>query len=206
MLVSPSIASSNLLNISEEIEFVDKYFDNIHLDIADGVAVGEISFGMKLCKMICDKSKSKCKSIHLEVFKPLNYIEAIKKCNANIVFLQTDFVDNPIEIIEEYKKNGIPTGANLSNLDFGKDYLDKVIELSDEILVNTTYHSDPEQIVKLEMLEFAKELSKTKKVYIDGGINIDMYKKLNDSNIYCAVMGRAVFQNKEIISNWYSLQ
>ena len=30
MKISPSIASSNLLNISEEISFIDEYFDAIH--------------------------------------------------------------------------------------------------------------------------------------------------------------------------------
>ena len=65
MKISPSIASSDLLNISEEISFIDEYFDAIHLDIEDGVAVNNISFGFKLAKSICDISKSKEKTMHL---------------------------------------------------------------------------------------------------------------------------------------------
>ena len=58
MKVSPSIASADVLNVASEVAFIDKYFDNIHIDIEDGVAVGGISFGMKMSKGICSISTS----------------------------------------------------------------------------------------------------------------------------------------------------
>ena len=98
MKISPSIASSlDLLNLEKEIEFIDKYFDSIHLDIEDGVAVNSISFGFKFAKAICEKSVSKEKTIHLEVMNPSRYIETIKNIKADIIFIQVDAQENPIE-------------------------------------------------------------------------------------------------------------
>ena len=33
MLVSPSIASADVLNVASEVAFIDRYFNNIHNDI-----------------------------------------------------------------------------------------------------------------------------------------------------------------------------
>ena len=37
MIISPSIASGDALNLQKETEFVDKHLSNIHMDIQDGV-------------------------------------------------------------------------------------------------------------------------------------------------------------------------
>ena len=40
MLISPSIASADVLRVADELDYIDKYFDNVHIDIEDGVAIG----------------------------------------------------------------------------------------------------------------------------------------------------------------------
>ena len=87
MIISPSIASSDVLYVADEVDFADKYFDDIHIDIEDGVAVSGISFGSQMAKKICERA-SKPKSIHLEVINPMNYIDDVKQCNADICFIQ----------------------------------------------------------------------------------------------------------------------
>ena len=173
MKISPSIASSlDLLNLEKEIEFIDKHFDSIHLDIEDGVAVNSISFGFKFAKAICEKSVSKEKTVHLEVMNPSRYIETIKNIKADIIFIQVDVQENPIDEIIKFKENNINVGVNISNLDLNREYLPRILELSDDVLVNTTHHDDFKQKCDPEMIDFAKKLSKTKKVWIDGGIKI----------------------------------
>lgn len=198
MKISPSIASSlDLLNLEKEIEFIDKHFDSIHLDIEDGVAVNNISFGFKFAKAICEKSVSKEKTVHLEVMNPSRYIETIKNIKADIIFVQIDVLENPIEEIIKFKENNINVGINVSNLDLNREYLPRVLELSDDVLVNTTHHDDFKQICDPEMIDFAKKLSKTKKVWIDGGVTWEIYNSLKESGIYEAIMGRAIFFNKD---------
>ncbi len=203
MKISPSIASSlDLLNLEKEICFIDKYFDSIHLDIEDGVAVNNISFGFKFAKAICEKSISKEKTIHLEVMNPSRYIETIKNIKADIIFVQIDALENPIEEIIKFKENNINVGINVSNLDLNREYLSKILELSHNILVNTTHHDDLKQICDPEMIEFAKKLSETKKVWIDGGVTWEIYNSLKESVIYEAIMGRAIFFNKDETVKW----
>ena len=65
MKISPSIASADILRIADEVQFTNQYFDDIHLDVADGIAVGEISFGIQMCRRICEIATLPI-SLHLE--------------------------------------------------------------------------------------------------------------------------------------------
>lgn len=200
MKISPSIASGNLLNISEEISFIDEYFDAIHLDIEDGVAVNNISFGFKLAKSICDISKSKEKTMHLELINPNKYIDRVRDCNVDVVFIQIDVLDNPINVITSFRQKGICVGINISNLDLLRDNLSEILASSEYVLVNTTHHDDVRQICDMRMIQIAERLANNgKKVWIDGGITWEIFEQIKNSCIHCAVMGRAVFSNKNKI-------
>ena len=73
-----------------------------------------------------------------------------------------------------------------------------LLTLADEILVATAYPDDPEQCYQNEMEKLALKLAaEGKKVWIDGGVTAEIYSKLADSSLTAAVMGRAVFKNKE---------
>lgn len=199
MKISPSIASADIMHIAEEVLFADKYFNNIHLDVADGVAVNEITFGMKMCKLICDLSTASEKSIHLEVLDPLHYIEEIKRCKADITFIQIDHLTDPIAVIDAYMQAGIPTGINISNLDVGRKEMSCLLEKTKHVLINTTLHSDPLQIAQPQMLDYACQLACHGKydVWIDGGIDRERYESLKHSKLYAVVMGREIFKDKQ---------
>lgn len=198
MLISPSIASGDVLHIADEVEFADKYFDDIHIDIEDGIAVEGISFGMKVAKKVCAIAK-KTKSIHLEVIEPLNYLEDLRQCNADIVFIQTDVLKDPVNTIQTFKKAGINTGIALGNRDIGKDY-HQLYSMIDQVLISTAYHDDPKQIYQLSMQEYGLSLHKKYgyKIWLDGGINYDIYRKLPEDDIYAVVMGRAIYSDKKL--------
>lgn len=196
MEISPSIASGNLLRIEDEIKYIDNYFNSIHIDIEDGVAVNNISFGFKLAKAICDISTSKEKTIHLEVIDPLKYINAIKSCNATTVFIQTDVLKEPLRAISAYKNNGICVGVNISNIDITRNDYKDIISSSEYILVNTTHHDDIKQVCDPNMVKEALRLAENKKVWIDGGITREIFEQLHNSKIHSAVMGRAIFSDR----------
>ena len=54
MLISPSIASSDLLHLEEETVFAARHFGQIHIDIEDGTIVPNITMGMKVCQEVCE--------------------------------------------------------------------------------------------------------------------------------------------------------
>lgn len=200
MLVSPSIASADVLNVASEVAFIDRYFNNIHIDIEDGVAVGGISFGMKMAKGICSISTSREKTMHLEVLNPLDYLEDVLACDCDITFIQVSHLPKPMVVIEKFAKAGVKVGVNLCDEDLDRSDLKDLIETSDHILVNTTAHWDPEQNYLSEMEEFALKLSQEqkKKIWIDGCVTYETYERLKNSGIYCAVIGRGIFKDKEL--------
>lgn len=71
MLISPSVASSDLFHLEEETSFADKYFHQIHIDVEDGTMVSNITMGMPVCRTICEKWNSSYRSVHLSVLDPM---------------------------------------------------------------------------------------------------------------------------------------
>lgn len=202
MIVSPSIASSNLLYLKDEIDYVNEHFKEMHIDIEDGNAVNSISFGFKLAKKIIAESKVDI-TMHLEVIDPLKFVNDIKECDVKVVFIQIDCLSDPIPILEKLKSEGIPIGINVSNLDMERPDLEEILGWSDHILVNTTHHDDKAQICDMEMVDYAIRLSEYKNVWVDGGINEDIYSQISNTKIYAAVMGRAIFNSKETAKTKY---
>ncbi len=205
MLISPSVASADVLHIADEVEYIDAYFDNIHIDIEDGVAVGGISFGMKMAKGICRISASREKTMHLEVLRPLDYLNDVVACNCDVTFIQVSHLSDPLKVIETFRQAGVKVGVNLCDEDLAREELDELVGISDHILVNTTAHWDPDQNYMPEMEEFALKLAEdeNKKIWIDGCVSYDTYLRLKDSKIYCAVIGRGIFSDKELAVRQY---
>ena len=203
--ICPSIASGNLLQVAQELDYIDKYFNELHIDIEDGHAVNTISFGFKMAEMICDYSKSK-KTMHLEIDNPLKFMDKVKALDLDVVFIEVDCLNNPCEVIKKYQENKIHVGINLSHLDMDRKDLNSIINLSDYILVNTTHHDDINQICDIDMVKYAIQLSEIgKKVWIDGGINYEIYEQVKNTKIYAAVMGRAIFENRELAIQRYTI-
>lgn len=203
MITSPSIASSNLLYLKDEIDYVNKYFKEIHLDIEDGNAVHSISIGFKLAKAIIKEAKVAV-TMHLEIIDPLKFINEIKECDVKAVFIQVDCLEDPITVLRKMKDEGIPIGINVSNLDMDRPFLAEMLSYSDYVLVNTTHHDDRAQICDMDMINYAIKLADTKQIWVDGGITDEIYSLIKGTRIYAAVMGRAVFNNKEIAKSRYT--
>lgn len=200
MKISPSLASSDLLCLGKEIDFADRYFNNIHIDIEDGVAVSGITFGTKMAQRMCEYSNSEEKSIHLEVLRPLDYLEEVKACHGDVVFIQVAHLDNPVSVIQTYLQQGITVGISLNERDRERAELTDLLAMSRQVLVATAYHDDPKQEYQKTMEEFALSLANEKKhrVWIDGGITAAIYQRLKNTEIYAAVMGRAIYNDKEL--------
>lgn len=197
MRISPSVASFDVLSIAQETAFISEYFDEIHIDIEDGMAVDGITFGMKMCKGICALTSART-SIHLEVMCPLKYRDEIKKCKPDIVFIQADILDNPLAVIKSFQNENIPVGLAIGDRDKDRDY-SEILAVTEHVLISTAFHDDPDQAYQQVMEDFALNLAKDKhlKVWLDGGITLEKYEQLKESGLYAAVMGRAIYQNKE---------
>lgn len=200
MIISPSIASGDSLRLADEIALCDECFDAMHLDVADGVAVRGITFGLKTCVAACELSSSSSRSIHLEVNDPLSYVADLRCCDATELFVQTDNLTDPVNVLRELREAnlGMTVGANLGNLDVGRTYLDALLAEGGPVLIGTTAHDDPAQVWRRDMVEFAIWLAEDgREVWVDGGITPELIVPLAEQGIHAVVLGRAVFKNRE---------
>lgn len=194
--ISPSIASADLLHLREEIEFVDSHFEKIHIDIEDGVYLPNISFGFKLARAVCQASVSH-KSLHIMTQDPLRWLPDIANCRAEIVFIHIDHLKDPVLTLEKFLASGITVGLGVSNRDIGRD-LTPLLKRVSSALVLTAEIEDPLQKYSPALAQFAGKLAETfhKEVWVDGGVTDTALPELAAMGIHTAVMGRAVFQNK----------
>lgn len=196
MIIWPSIASSNLLDLRSEIKYVDDNYNHIHIDIEDGNYIPNISFGTKLMELICNNTKSK-KSIHLMVTSQEKYIESIKRCGPEIVFIHLDNQRYPTELIRKFQDEGIEVGVAF-NPNIGIDNYNYVIPLVDNVLLMMCEPDGRGQQYIKAMEDKIKVLSNNYnvKIWLDGAIHFNMLPYLQKLNVYSVVMGRSIFNNR----------
>jgi pentose-5-phosphate-3-epimerase len=136
---------------------------------------------------------------------PALHVADVVRCGADVVFVQVDNVNDPVGNLRLYLEAGLTAGANVSNLDLGRPYLDELLALSPYVLVGTTAHDDKAQTCRPDMLEFAKRVAADgiHEVWVDGGITAEIFYGLADSAIHAAVLGRAIFADKDCAINLF---
>lgn len=198
VVIIPSIASGNMLNVEEEIRFIDRNYGHIHIDIEDGNYIPNITFGEKLLKLICQNSTS-VKSIHLMVNRPLIFLNAIKECKPDIVFIHTDVTRYPSELIRQYQDEGIKVGIAI-NPGIGIDDISYIFPLIEDVLVLTCEPDGRGQKYISLMEDKIRRLNDYGvNIWVDGGVTEEQINYLADMNVKNIVMGRAVFNNRDRI-------
>lgn len=196
VVIIPSIASGNMLNVEEEIRFIDKNYGHIHIDIEDGNYIPNITFGEKLLKLIC-KNSSSLKSIHLMINKPDGFLKAIKECRPAIVFLHTDITRFPRELIRLYQDEGIKVGIAI-NPGIGINEIEYIIPLVEDILVLTCEPDGRGQEYIKSMEDKIRKFSDYRvNIWVDGGIGENQIEDLKKIGVRNIVMGRTVFDNRD---------
>lgn len=197
-VIIPSIASGNMLNVEDEIKFIDRNYGYIHIDIEDGNYIPNITFGEKLLKLICDNSSS-LKSIHLMVNKPEAFLKTIKECKPDIVFMHTDVTRYPSELIHLYQNEGIRVGIAV-NPGININEIEYLIPLVEDVLVMT---SEPDargqEYIKSMENKILKLNDYKVNIWVDGGVTEDKINDLSRMKVKNIIMGRAVFASRDRI-------
>lgn len=197
-VIIPSIASGNMLNVEEEIKFIDRNYGHIHIDIEDGNYIPNITFGEKLLKLICENSSS-LKSIHLMANKPEAFLKTIKECKPDIVFMHTDVTRYPSELIHLYQDEGIRVGIAV-NPRININEIEYLIPLVEDVLVMT---SEPDargqEYIKSMENKILKLNDYKVNIWVDGGVIEDKINDLSRMKVKNIIMGRAVFASRDRI-------
>ena len=188
MEISLSILSCN--SIEDAINKINNTnTDYLHLDVMDGVFVPNISYNIEEIKYIINNSNKKIDA-HFMVNDPIKYLENIKDYNLEYFTFHVE-VDNVEEIIKKIRENNYKVGLSIkpnTDVNILKEYLD-VIDL---ILVMSVEPGMGGQTFINSTVDRIKEIkkiigNKNIKIAVDGGINNNTIKLINDADI--AVVG-----------------
>lgn len=201
-LVAPSVLSANFANLQKDIDLINNSAaDWFHVDIMDGVFVPNISFGFPVLKALQQHAK-KPLDVHLMIVDPDRYTQAFKEAGASILTVHLEACAHLHRSIQNIKNNGMKAGVAI-NPHTSVDLLEDIIADIDLVCVmsvnpgfggqkfiSNTYT----KVSRLKELILRK--NSQAKIEIDGGVDLENYKKLLTCGADVLVAGNTVFGSK----------
>jgi len=198
-LVAPSILSSDFNKLGEDIEMINQSeADYIHCDVMDGVFVPNISFGIPIIQSV-HKISRKPLDVHLMIVNPEKYIRDFYEAGADIITVHYEACVHLNRTIQQIKELGIKASVclnphtSVSLLEDIIDELDMVLLMSvnpgfgGQKFIENTYH----KVIALKEMIVRKKSNAL--IEVDGGVNLEVGKKLYDAGADILVAGSFVF-------------
>ncbi len=198
-LVAPSVLSANFANLAADIEMINNSSaDWFHIDIMDGVFVPNISFGFPVLKSI-QKLAKKPLDVHLMIVEPDKYTQAFKDVGAEILTFHLEACTHLHRSVQNIKNSGMKAGVAI-NPHTSVNLLEDIIADIDLVclmsvnpgfggqkFIENTY----EKVSKLKHL--IQRTGSKALIEIDGGVDLNNYKKLLQCGANVLVAGNTVF-------------
>lgn len=210
-IISPSLLSADFGNLQKDCEMINaSQAEWLHIDVMDGVFVPNISFGfpvMEAVKKYCNKPLD----VHLMITHPEKYITRFKEAGAQILTFHYETVENPLEVIEKIKSEGMKAGITI-NPDVPVSVLEPFIDKVDLVLIMTVFAGYGGQKFIEESyarIDELKEIMKRKNAHclieVDGGVNMQNAAKLFEHGVNVLVAGSAVFNTSSPIETIHNM-
>ena len=170
----------------------------LHIDVMDGSFVPNISFGFPVLEAV-KKHCIKPLDVHLMIVHPEKYIKRFAEAGAGIITFHYETVENPLEIIEMIKAEGVKAGITI-NPDVPVSVLEPFVDKVDLVLIMTVFagyggqkfiEESYNRIAELREIMAKKDANCL--IEVDGGVNINNAGKLFESGVNVLVAGSAVF-------------
>jgi len=197
--------SANFANLQSDIEMINNSeADWFHIDVMDGVFVPNISFGFPVIKSV-KKFAKKPLDVHLMIVDPNRYTELFKDVGADILTVHIEACNHLHRSVQNIKNNGMKAGVAI-NPHTSINLLEDIIADIDLVCVMSVnpgfggqkfIENTYEKVKQLKLL-IAKKNSKAL-IEIDGGVDLNNYKKLIDCGANVLVAGNTVFSAEKPI-------
>jgi ribulose-phosphate 3-epimerase len=198
-IIAPAILSADFANIQRDVEMINKSeADWFHVDIMDGMFVPNISFGFPVVKAI-KKHATKPLDVHLMINDPDRYLQEFKNAGADILTVHLEACTHLHRTIQAIKALGMKAGVAI-NPHTPAILLTDIMSEVDLICVMSVNPGFGGQkfientFSKVMDLREMKSTTKSKAyIEIDGGVDMNNYKKLIDTGANVLVAGNTVF-------------
>jgi ribulose-phosphate 3-epimerase len=198
--IAASILSADFARLGAEIDAVDRGgCDFLHLDIMDGHAVPNISFGPAVIKSIRPVTTAYFDA-HLMITDPLRYAPAMAKAGANSITFHVEQVSDPAAAAKEIRKLGCHVGITL-NPATGVEAIFPALDHVEIVLVMSVVPGFsgqkfmPVVLGKCEAVK--KRFRPDQRLEIDGGINADTIRQARDAGVDWFVVASAIFDQPD---------
>lgn len=198
-LVAPSILSADFANLQRDIELINNSeADWFHIDIMDGVFVPNISFGFPVLKAI-QKHVKKPLDVHLMIVDPDRYTQHFKDAGAEILTFHIEACTHLHRSVQNIKNLGMKAGVAINphtSIHLLEDIIAD-IDLVCVMSVNPGFGGQKFIENTFQKVAALKKMIESKKsnalIEIDGGVDLNNYKKLVAAGANVLVAGNTVF-------------
>jgi ribulose-phosphate 3-epimerase len=201
-LVAPSVLSANFSNLQADIEMINNSeADWFHVDVMDGVFVPNISFGFPVIKAI-QKIAKKPLDVHLMIVNPDQYAQAFKDVGTEILTVHIEACNHLHRSIQNIKNLGMKAGVAINPHTSINSLEDTIADIDLICLMSVNPGFGGQKFIentydKVKALKALIERKNSKAlIEIDGGVDLNNYKKLIDCGANVLVAGNTVFSSK----------
>ncbi len=198
--ICPSLLSADICNLERDLKVLeDNNIDILHVDIMDGNFVPNIAFGIyqvaglrKLNEMEFD--------VHLMVQDPDLFVEPLVEAGADSLTVHLESCKHLYKTINYIKSFGIKAGVAL-NPSTPVALLEHVLPMLNRVLIMSVEPGFGGQEFIPFSLDKIKALDKIKKekgydfeIQVDGGININNIREVEEAGVDEVVIGSSLFK------------
>lgn len=199
MIVAPSLLSGNFLNLTPDIDMVNRSEAGyLHLDVMDGVFVPNISFGFPVMQAVASRS-TKPLDVHLMIVEPQKWISQVRDLGAEIMNVHQEACLHLHRTVQAIHDAGMKAGVTLCPATPVNTLVDIIGDLDLVLImsVNPGFGGQPfipHSVKKVVELRKLIETTGSKAVIeVDGGVNLKTGKLLADAGADILVAGSYVF-------------
>ncbi|MFN5183995.1 MAG: ribulose-phosphate 3-epimerase [Bacteroidota bacterium] len=202
-LIAPSVLSADFANLQRDCEMINKSeSDWFHVDVMDGLFVPNISFGFPVVKAI-KKHAKKPLDVHLMITDPDRYIQSFKDAGADVLTVHLEACNHLHRSLQAIKSAGMMAGVAI-NPHTSINLLSDIVADADLIclmsvnpgfggqkFIENTFNK-VKDLKKLIQEKHSKAL-----IEIDGGVDLNNYRKLIEMGANVLVAGNTVFASND---------
>lgn len=210
-IISASILAADIGSLKEEIERVENYIDEIHLDVMDGHFVPNLTFGYPMIETLRNFTNFPIDA-HLMVTNPDNHIQMFIEKGATRVTIHQETCFHLHRNLQFIKSLGAEAFVAL-NPATPISTLEEILPYVDGILVMTVNPGFSGQQFIPTMFEKIRRIASIReernyafKIAVDGGVGNENAIELIKLGVDILVMGYGVFRNNKLPQLWEEIK